>query len=119
MENKTALGKAKKLLKEINDDKCAEINGRKYDLLNFTHKKRVQVFSYFTSVGVLIENGNYSFMDSEKFSEIEAIIFNNTAFENSKLSEGHFEKYPSDYVKYITVFMGAISYPFFAEGLTS
>lgn len=113
------MAKPSRLLKAINDDKFAEINGRKYDISIFTHKKRVKVWAYFTSVNVLIENGNYSFMDSDKFNEIEAIIFENTIFENCKLTTKHFEKYPLDYVKYITTMMGAITYPFFAESLTN
>lgn len=108
-----------RLLKAINNDKYAEINGREYHISIFTHKKRVKVWAYFTSVNVLIENGNYSFMDSNKFNEIEAIIFENTTFEKGKLSAKHFEKYPLDYVKYITTMMGVITYPFFAESLTN
>lgn len=112
------MNKIKELFKEIHDDKCAEINGRKYNISNFIHKKRRKVWAYFTSVNILIDSGNYSFMDSDKFLEIETIIFENTTFENCKLSTKHFEKYPQDYINYITAMMGAITYPFFAEGPT-
>lgn len=117
MENeKEKLLKAKKLLKAINDDKCAEINGRKYKLLNFDHRARLKIFAYYSTVSVLFENGNYSFLDTDKFLEIESIIFKHTSFENSVLSGSHFEKYESDYLQYITTMLSAMSFPVFPEG---
>jgi len=113
------MDEAKKLLKEINDKGLAIINGRSYEIMSFTHKKRVKIWSYWTSVTVLIEVGNYSFMDSDKFREIEPILFENIVFEKNKLSDAHFEKYPSDYINFITTMLGAISYPFFSESLTN
>lgn len=110
-----ALKKAKKLLKAIIDDKCAEINGRKYILLNIGIRSSLKIFSYYTTVHVLFENSNYSFLDTDKFLEIEAIIFKHTSFENSVLSEKHFEKYKGDYILYITTMLTAMSFPVFPE----
>lgn len=109
--------KAKKLLKEINDSGFYVINGRSYEIMTFTHGKRVKIWAYFTSVTVLVEAGNYSFMDSDKFKEIEFILFENIVFEKNKLSAAHFEKYPMDYINFITTMLGVISYPFFSESL--
>jgi hypothetical protein len=103
------------LLKLVYENKYAVINGRKYKISTFTHKKRLKVFAYFTSVNVLIESHNYSFMDSDKFDEIETLIFENTTFENCKLTAKHFEKYEFDHVKYIVNMLGGISYPCFAD----
>lgn len=118
MSDDKKLIKAKEILKAINDDKCAEINGRKYNILNFTHKDRIKIFSYYTTVVVLFENGNFSFLDTDKFQEIESIVFKHTSFENSILSENHFEKYQGDYILFITTMLAAMAYPFFPESLT-
>ena len=36
-----------------------------------THGQRVKVFAYFTSIANDAMSGNFSFMDSDKFNEIE------------------------------------------------
>ncbi len=105
------------LFKKIYNDNCAEINGRKYEIMHFNHTKRQKVWAFFSSVNVLIESGNFSFMDTDKFREIETIIFETVIFERKKLSNAHFEKYPFGYAKWVTIMLGAISYPFFSEGL--
>ena len=107
--------KARKLIKAINDDKYAEINGRKYTLLNFNHTDREKIFSYYTTVNFLFENNNYSFLDTDKWQEIKLIIFKHTSFESSVLSESHFEKYEGDYILYITTMLAAMAFPFFPE----
>jgi len=119
MNNTETAKKAQKLLKIIHDSKVAEINGRSYEIMAFTHKKRTKIWAYFSSVNQLMELGDFGFMDTPKFREIELLIFENTIFEKNKLSEIHFEKYPNDYIEYITTMMGAISYPFFSESLTN
>jgi hypothetical protein len=119
MSIEKAKAKSLSLLKEIDTDRYAEINGRRYDLLNFTHRKRVKVWAYFSSVSSMIESGNYGFMGSDEYVEIENIIFNHTAFEKSALTGKHFEKYEEDYLMFISVMLGAISYPFLAGSLTN
>lgn len=111
--------KALALLKEINDDKVAEINGREYELLKLTHKKRRKVAAYYSSVEALIKVGNFSFIGHNNFDNIETILFENVKFENGTLSDEHFEndKYINDYFLFVVTFLGAFSYPFFPESL--
>ena len=119
MENDEKLLKARKLLKAINDDGYAEINGRKYDLLTFNHADREKIFSYYTTVNFLFENGNYSFLDTDKFQEIKLVIFGHTLFEHDVLSADHFDKYPQDYILYVVTMLSAMAFPFFPESLTN
>lgn len=107
-----------KILKGVHEDKLATINGRDYKIAQFNHRKRSKVWAYFSSISPLMELGNFNFMDTPKFREIETLIFENTLFEGSKLSATHFETYPQDYIRYVTTMMGAISYPFFAASPT-
>lgn len=107
------------LFKEIYNNGYAEINGRKYEIMTFNHTKRQKVWAFFSSVNVLIEAGNFSFMDTDKFRKIESIIWENVIFERNKLSEKHFEKYPFGYAKFVTIMLGAISYPVFTESPTN
>ena len=97
------------LFAEIFRDKEAVINGRVYRLTKTTHSKRKKIFSF-----AQIMFSEASFLDSPRFEEIEALIQNLVLFEGELLSkkEDHWEKYPNDYMTFITNMIGAFSSPF-------
>lgn len=108
---------AQAMLKAVHDDKCAEINGRSYQITELTHKKRRKVFSYFTHIQKDISNGDFSFLDSPQWESVELVIENVVLFNGSLLSKipDHWDKYPQDYILFVPTMLGAISYPFLAE----
>ena len=66
-------------------------------------------------------SGNFAFMDSDKFNEIEKVIYGLTKFNGDllKVINGHFEDYAEDYIEFIVLAMGVISYPFLRGKITS
>jgi len=113
MSNKN-MKESKAILKAVYDDGFAEINGRKYVFNKTTHKKRLKVFAFFTSVQHLMSNGNFSFMDGEEFDSVVDVIGGVVSIDNELLikKKFHWEEYPEDYLKFITTALGVISYPF-------
>lgn len=108
-------------LKEAYENSSLSINGREYEICQMTHGQRVKVFAYFTSIANDAMNGNFSFMDSDKFKEIEKVIFGMIKFNGDliKVINGHFEEYAEDYIEFIVLSMGVISYPFLRGKITS
>lgn len=112
---------AHQMIKAVYEDKCAEINGREYRFTEMVHKERRSVFTYATSVQRKLESGDLSFMDSPEFERIEGIIEKRVTYNNSMLCriDGHWDKYPEDYIPFITTAMSVISYPFMRGGPTA
>lgn len=108
-------------LKEAFENNSLSINGREYEICQMTHGQRVKVFAYFTSIANDAMIGNFSFMDSDKFKEIEKVIYGMTKFNGDllKVVSGHFEEYAEDYIEFIVLSMGVISYPFLRGKITS
>lgn len=108
-------------LKEAYDNSSLPINGREYEICQMTHGQRVKVFAYFTSIANDAMGGNFAFMDSDKFKEIEKVIYGMTKFDGDllKVTNSHFEKYAEDYIEFIVLAMGVISYPFLRGKITS
>lgn len=108
------------LLRQIYETGLIEVNGREYRLTRMRHKQRRKVFAYFTHIKDQLSDGDFGFMDSEKFDEVMATIADVTTFDGALLSrlETHWDNYPQDYLKFVTAAMGGISYPFLAENLT-
>jgi hypothetical protein len=102
------------MLRAVNEDGVATINGRDYELTKLTHAKRRKVFAFYSAHAQQIESGNFGFMDSSEFAEIEKVISNVVIFDGDLLSrrQNHWDEYPEDYLMFITVMLGAISYPF-------
>lgn len=106
--------KSQALLKAVYDDGFAEINGRKYVFNKTTHKKRLKVFAFFTSIQHLMSTGNFSFMDGAEFDGVVDVIEGIVSIDDELLIKKklHWEEFPEDYLKFITTAMGVISYPF-------
>ena len=84
--------KALEMIKAVYDDGFAEINGNRYDFAAMTHKKRRKVFAFFTGIASELSRQSLEFLDSERFEEIERLMF--------------------DYVMLITTALQVISLPF-------
>ena len=108
-------------LKESFENGSLSINGREYEICKMTHGQRVKVFAYFTSIANDAMSGNFAFMDSDKFNEIEKVIYGITKFNGDllKVVNGHFEEYAEDYIEFIVLAMGVISYPFLRGKITN
>lgn len=112
---KTPAEIAREQLKAIYDDGFAEINEREYKFTLFTHEQRRKVFAYYSSITTQVQEQNFSFLDTPEFKIVEKIFLERVTFEGVQLSksDGHFEKYPEDYIVFICTALGVISYPFF------
>lgn len=101
-------------IKAIYEDGTAVVNGRDYTFTKATHKKRLKVFSYFTGVREQIAKQDFSFMGDEYYESIEQTVSELVTFDGTLLSKktNHWNEYPQDYMKFITMALGVISYPF-------
>lgn len=112
-----------KELEAIHKSKVYTTNGRDYHILKLTHGKRIKVFGYYSSLRDMLANEDFSFMVTPEFKEVEAVILNNTSFEDTVLSKrtGHFDDddYIEDYIEFILVMMNVFSYPLLKGSLTS
>ena len=108
-------------IKAVYDDNCAEINGRKYKFTITTHITRRKIFAFFSKVQHDIKRGDFSFLASSEFAKIEKEINNIITFDGNLLGkiDDHWEEYPEDYLNFISVALGVISYPFLKGNLTA
>lgn len=106
--------KALEMIKAVFNDGFAEINGNRYDFAVMTHKKRRKVFAFFTSIASGLSRQSLEFLDTDRFDEIEKLMFDYVLFDGVQLSKlpDHFEQYPGDYVMLITTALQVISLPF-------
>ena len=106
--------KALELAKAINDEKKATINGRDYAIYGVNHKKRRKVFSLFTHIQKDLENGDFSFLDSDEFEKVENVINSCVTYNGVALDKtpDHWDKFPEDYLIFIQTMFAAFSYPF-------
>ena len=119
MDNRTDQQKALEQIKAVYDDSVAEINGREYVFTKATHKKRLKVFAFYTGIKDMIKNGDLSFMGKDGYETIEQTICELVTFDGSLLSKrpNHWNEHPEDYLQFITVALGVISYPFLSGRL--
>jgi hypothetical protein len=108
--------KALALIKEVHDDGIAEINGREYEFTKTTHKKRRKIFAFYSRVTPLIEKRDFSFLDWPEWDILESVIGDIILHDGIQLSKSkdHWEKYPSDYLQFISVVLPVLAYPFLA-----
>lgn len=113
--------KALEMIKAVYDDGCAEINGREYKFLGTTHIKRRRVFAFFSSIQNSITSGDLRFLDTAEFTPVEKVISEMVTVNDTILAKSvnHWEEYPEDYIQFISVAMGVISYPFLRGSLTA
>lgn len=112
--------RALETIRRVYEDGFMEINGRRYSMTSYTHKERRKVFAFFTSVQDQLKKKDFSFLDSPKFSEVEGVLETHTLFNDSTLSNigAHWDKYPGDYLMFITTSLAVVSYPFTGAGAT-
>lgn len=112
-ELKTAQSDAQAQIKAIYDDGVATINGRDYTFTKFAFTERRSVFAYMSKIQHLLTVGNLSFIDDAEFKKVETIIYKRVTLNgDTLLSKNPFEEYAEDYIMFITVALGVISYPF-------
>ena len=100
-------------IKSVYDDGEAEINGRSYNFGVMTFTERRKVFAYTSSIQGQLQTGNFSFLDDDKFKDVEKVILRNVTLEGQSLSKKNpFEDYPEDYIIFISTALNVISYPF-------
>ena len=106
--------KAMAMIKAVYGDGFAEINGNRYDFAAMTHKKRRKVFAFFTGVASDLSRQSLEFLDTERFEEIERVMFDYVLYDGVQLSKQpeHFESFPGDYVMLVTTALQVISLPF-------
>lgn len=106
--------KALEMIRAVYNDGYAEINGNRYDFATMTHKKRRKVFAFFTGIASELARQSLEFLDSERFEEIERVMFDYVLFDGVQLSKQpeHFEQHPGDYVILVTTALQVISLPF-------
>lgn len=101
------------IIKDVYDDGIAEINGRKYTFGVMTFIERRKVFAYTSSIQNKLLNGDFSFLSSKEFAEIEELIFKRVTLDDMSLSKKNpFDDYPEDYIMFISISLNVISYPF-------
>jgi hypothetical protein len=103
------------IFQKIDKDKKMTINDRDYHMLKFTHTERELVFGFFSSIQKQVEKGDFGFLMNDTYQRIKPIIFEHFTFDNLKITDKHFEKYPADFLVFLTNSMGAICHHFFLE----
>jgi hypothetical protein len=102
--------------KKLVDDGFFEIGARKYTINKVPFRKARKIYTYFSSIQEQIQKSNFEFMESDRFLEVEGLICKYIDYNSSSLFaigiEKHFEKYPSDYDKFIITSLMVFSFPF-------
>jgi hypothetical protein len=109
-------------IRGVYEDSEAEINGRVYKFHKMTHVDRRKVFAFQSSVQQQMSSGNFAFLDTPVFAQVEEVMWKNISFEGATISKlrEHWEEYPEDYMQLVSVAMGVMSYPFIrAAGIAS
>ena len=105
---------AKDMARAIYEDKCATINGRDYVITNMNHGQRRKVFAYFTHIQSALSKGDFWFLETTEWADVERTIMKLVTFEGSTLSKrtNHWDEFPEDYLIFIQSMLPAFSYPF-------
>lgn len=103
-----------KMIRDIYEDGVATINGRDYCFTKLTHNDRRKVFAFFSGIQHQVQNGDFSFLDRPDFQAIEKVMGDRMTFDGVQITKraGHWDEYPEDYLQWVSVGMGVISYPF-------
>lgn len=102
------------MIKEVHEDKCAEINGRRYEITNINHIKRRKVFAFYSHVQHDAAKGDFWFMESPEWRDVEKVIENAVTYKGDLLGKlsNHWDEYPEDYLLFVQTMLAALSYPF-------
>lgn len=109
-------------IRGVYEDGEAEINGRTYKFHKMVHVDRRKVWAFFSSVQHQLSAGNFLFLDSPAYAQVEEVMWKGVSFDGSAISKlrDHWEEYPEDYMKLVSTAMGVMSYPFLrAAGIAS
>jgi len=124
-QKKAAMDEQKKaalaMIRAVYEDGEAEINGRVYTFNEMKHKQRLKVFAFYTQVSDNVQRGNFGFLATPEFENVEKVLNDVITFDGSLLSrlgEAHWEKHPDDYLTFISTALPVISYPFFSASVT-
>jgi len=120
-DNQTDQEKAQQQIKAVYEDGVATINGREYTLARMQHKQRRKVFAFFSKVQGDMSRGNFWWLESPEWEEVEAVINSHVLFNGEKLAnlDTHWDNYPGDYMQFVPTMLGAMSYPFLGGVHTS
>ena len=110
-----------KLVEQAYKDNFVIINSNKYKFCKLNHSQRKKIFSYFTKIRNFIENKDFSFMGESEWDDIEALINDITLVNNNLISKipNYWETNCADFIKFMSIAMVVISYPFFRESSTN
>lgn len=109
-------------IRGVYEDGEAEVNGRTYKFHKMTHVERRKVFAFQSSVQGQLAAGNFAFLDTPVFAQVEEVMWKNISFDGSVITKlrDHWEEYPEDYMMLVSTAMGVMSYPFIrAAGIAS
>jgi hypothetical protein len=114
---------AQDMIRAVFEDGEATLDsGNTYVFTKMTHKERRKVFAFYTHIAAQVQTQDLSFLDAPEFEAVEAIVNKRVTYAGSLLSvlgDAHWDKYPSDYIPFITTALMVISFPFFPAGPTA
>lgn len=101
-------------IKEYHKAKAFDINDRTYTITSCSHVQRKKVFGCFTANLQNIRTTNLDFINDKSFKEIEKIMSGIILFDGMAIDalKDHWDKFPEDYIEFIMIALGVISYPF-------
>lgn len=113
--------RAQALVQAVHDDGVATINGRDYVFTKTTHKVRLKIFAYLTSIKEQLQRGDFGFMGSKEWADIEATMARVITFDDMQLSKlpDHWEAYSEDYLQLMPLAMQVITHPLVSANRTS
>lgn len=108
-------------VRAVYEDSKATINGREYTIAKMNHKQRRKVFAFFSKVQQDMNRGNFWWLESSEWADVEAVIESHVLFNGEKLAnlDTHWDNYPEDYMLFVSTMLGAMSYPFLSGVHTS
>lgn len=110
-------------IKAVYDDGLATINGKDYEFTKTTHRIRRKVFAFYTQHANAIRQSDFSFLDTQGWDEIEKLLNDLVLVDGVQISKrengAYWDSNPGDYLKFVSVALPVISYPFLQGGVTS
>lgn len=106
-------------IKSAYENEQLEVNGNVYKFLDFNHKNRRVVFSYFSKNQESILKGQFD-LDNDNFENVEKIICDKVTCNDTIVSKANYwDKHPEDYLMFITQAIMVVCYPFLQGVLTN
>ncbi|MBE0469596.1 MAG: hypothetical protein IBX55_08850 [Methyloprofundus sp.] len=104
-------------VKEAYEASFDDINGRKYEITKTPHRDRQVVFAFYSEIQKKC-GGGFEFLSWPTYPAIERILCDRLTFEGVQISKrkNHWDDYPEDFLQFVQIAMGVISYPFVRGG---